>query len=319
MAELDDGRWFGEMAIITGEPRSATARAEVDTELLVLTRASFHVLLARMPVLGVRLSEELSRRLRARLVASSRDDSHRVIVLDGIDGATHRGARASDRAPGRADRLDGLRPYCDLRPAGPPPTCRGVPAPRWAAIDDCDRRRRSYYSALPRAPTCQLRSAPLRARPSMTPDSTPDAPVPAQRRSAYCASPSRPLRQRLRRRRVGLVVRAGGAGGLTRVAHVRAFRRVELAVDLVDSPAVTSIVATVVTLGGRGGRIDRLHERVERERRTLLILVSVFGSPVPRLRGRTMRTQLANRTDCERLDLPLWILATDVVVQRHLL
>jgi len=45
VAELGDGRWFGEMALLTGEPRSAAARVTVDTDLLLVSRASFHALL----------------------------------------------------------------------------------------------------------------------------------------------------------------------------------------------------------------------------------------------------------------------------------
>lgn len=47
VAEPTAGRWFGEMAVITGEPRSASARSLGRATLLVVSRASFQTLLAR--------------------------------------------------------------------------------------------------------------------------------------------------------------------------------------------------------------------------------------------------------------------------------
>src|SRR5579872_3807643 len=41
-----DGQFFGEMSLLTGAPRSATATAETDSQLLVLDKASFDDLLA---------------------------------------------------------------------------------------------------------------------------------------------------------------------------------------------------------------------------------------------------------------------------------
>ena len=41
-----DGQFFGEMALLTGAPRSATASAETDSQLLVLDKAAFDELLA---------------------------------------------------------------------------------------------------------------------------------------------------------------------------------------------------------------------------------------------------------------------------------
>src|SRR5207249_7126549 len=41
-----DGQFFGEMSLLTGSPRSATASAETDSQLLVLDRSAFDALLA---------------------------------------------------------------------------------------------------------------------------------------------------------------------------------------------------------------------------------------------------------------------------------
>src|SRR5260370_7846171 len=41
-----DGQFFGEMSLLTGSPRSATASAETDSQVLVLDKHSFDQLLA---------------------------------------------------------------------------------------------------------------------------------------------------------------------------------------------------------------------------------------------------------------------------------
>ena len=230
VAELGDGRWFGEMAIITGEPRWATARAAVDTELLVLTRASFHVLLARMPVLGVRLSEELSRRLRARLVASSRDDSHRVIVLEDTVGSTESGAAASEIAAAIADELDGTIAYVDLGAGGPHRARRGVQGHRCATIEDVERLRRSHGVVVLRVPTGHPLSAPVRALPGATVDATALGAGPAHRSRAQIGVPVQPVAAagapatRAPRRSGAWSGRSEGARARRRPAQLRARR-----------------------------------------------------------------------------------------------
>ncbi len=61
---LKDGGFFGEMALLDGEPRSATAVAETPGQLLVLRRADFQSFLHRSPAASIALLAFLSRRLR---------------------------------------------------------------------------------------------------------------------------------------------------------------------------------------------------------------------------------------------------------------
>ena len=62
---IKDGGFFGEMALLDGEPRSATAMAEANGQLLVLRRAEFQSFLNGCPNAAVALLAFLSRRLRA--------------------------------------------------------------------------------------------------------------------------------------------------------------------------------------------------------------------------------------------------------------
>ena len=60
---LGDGTFFGELALITGAPRNATAIATRPTQLLCLDIADFRDLAARHPVLTEAIHEEARRRL----------------------------------------------------------------------------------------------------------------------------------------------------------------------------------------------------------------------------------------------------------------
>ena len=65
LAALGPGSFVGELALLLGEPRSATLRVVADTWLWALRRADLEVLLSEHPVIGVELSRELGRRLVA--------------------------------------------------------------------------------------------------------------------------------------------------------------------------------------------------------------------------------------------------------------
>lgn len=63
IATLERDDCFGEMALLTGEPRTATVVAAEETEVLALNKADFDQLLTVDPQLAVNLSKMLGRRL----------------------------------------------------------------------------------------------------------------------------------------------------------------------------------------------------------------------------------------------------------------
>jgi NTE family protein len=240
VAELGEGRWFGEMALITGEPRSATARVLVDSDLLRLTRASFHLLLARIPVLGLRLSEELSHRLRGRLVASTPHDTRRLIVLDDRDETPESGAWAADLAAAIAAELGGEVAYVDLGGSLPARTNGRVQQHLCRDRADVDRLRGSCDTVVLRAPRSHALSDPVRALPGATVDAAALAAAHIGKTSARAGVLTDPLQRHARRiigRRVGLVLGAGGAKGLAHIGALRSFERAACASTCSPAPA----------------------------------------------------------------------------------
>ena len=64
LSVMGEGEFFGEMALIDDEPRSAHVIAMEDSTLLVIRREDFQDLLKQTPGIGLALLRELSRRLR---------------------------------------------------------------------------------------------------------------------------------------------------------------------------------------------------------------------------------------------------------------
>jgi CRP/FNR family cyclic AMP-dependent transcriptional regulator len=64
LASLKEGDFFGEMALLDGEPRSATVRAVDESRLFTIRREDFLAALKKQPDLALTLLQEMSRRLR---------------------------------------------------------------------------------------------------------------------------------------------------------------------------------------------------------------------------------------------------------------
>jgi small-conductance mechanosensitive channel len=62
VARLRPGAYFGEMSLLTGEPRSSTCKALEDCDILCLNRESFSVLLQENPAIAQAMSEIIAAR-----------------------------------------------------------------------------------------------------------------------------------------------------------------------------------------------------------------------------------------------------------------
>ncbi len=90
LAALGAGEIFGEMALLTGEDRSASVVAKTPMELYELDKADFDAMLTYAPQLSSALSRILARRLRETTQSTAKpvvvDDSHwRRQVLDSVE------------------------------------------------------------------------------------------------------------------------------------------------------------------------------------------------------------------------------------------
>ncbi len=79
---LGPGNFFGEMALLLGERRSATARVVIDADVLVLRKNDFDELLEIHPQIALMMSQELGRRLtRSNQTPVLREEFNIVSVM----------------------------------------------------------------------------------------------------------------------------------------------------------------------------------------------------------------------------------------------
>jgi small-conductance mechanosensitive channel/CRP-like cAMP-binding protein len=76
LARLMEGQFFGEMALLTGEPRAATVVAATDVDVFVLDKNGFQDIIAANPAIAVDISSILAER-REALSQAEGDVTHR--------------------------------------------------------------------------------------------------------------------------------------------------------------------------------------------------------------------------------------------------
>jgi small-conductance mechanosensitive channel/CRP-like cAMP-binding protein len=93
LARLMEGQFFGEMALLTGEPRSATVVASTDVDVFTIDKPGFHEVLVKNPAIAVDISAILSDRQEA--LSQARGDI--TAKFEAISSSVELKARILDR------------------------------------------------------------------------------------------------------------------------------------------------------------------------------------------------------------------------------
>lgn len=137
LATLEKGDFFGEMSVLEDLPRTASARARTDVELVRINGATFDAMLKSNTEIAVRMMRKLSRRLReltgmleealgrrvldeetpAERRAAPQPNSFRLRAATG--GAEFFLHPEGDTLIGRGDPVTGITPDVDLAPMDP--------------------------------------------------------------------------------------------------------------------------------------------------------------------------------------------------------
>jgi hypothetical protein len=102
LAVLEQGDFFGEMAILEDQPRSASARAVTECQLLKIDKSTFNEMLRQNPEIAVRMLRKLSRRLRNTAGADHPHDAPPPRTDPGLMAVAQAAVRAAatpDTAP----------------------------------------------------------------------------------------------------------------------------------------------------------------------------------------------------------------------------
>lgn len=138
LAVLEKGDFFGEMSVLEGMPRSASAEAEQDCELIRINSANFVAMIKANVEIAIRIMRKLSLRLRESNVqieklmhastemlnltesAATRQDVPEVkaYLVSSVSGKTFPVVK-SEAFVGRVDRVTGAVPDIDLSDEDP--------------------------------------------------------------------------------------------------------------------------------------------------------------------------------------------------------
>jgi anion transporter len=130
---LQAGEPFGEMALLTNSPRTATIKAETDCEVLRLDRSSFLDLVREQPSVALSIAATLSRRLAGMLDQPEAVDAAVAPAAAHADGEILAVAARLRWRPGRGMlALAAALVMLALGWAVPPPA--GLSAPAWHAL-----------------------------------------------------------------------------------------------------------------------------------------------------------------------------------------
>ena len=352
VAQLGPGHWFGEMALITGEPRSATVIAAVETTLVVLERRGFQDLLHRAPHLTMVISDTLSRRLRAHLLSGPPAvRPHRVVAVAPPTAEARR--VLLNLAVALHDELQIPVMLLDAPPEGATP--QGVtvqPSLPERGFDSIplviarvDPDRQAAALPVPRPDALWVLGGVdaeplLAAHPGVTPTriewSSDRAWIHTQRAARFdrsilddpavvrtaprsgAAAALRRFARIVARRRVGIAFSAGGARGIAHVGALRCFERAGIEFDMVAGTSMGGIIGGGVAYGMTSVDLyDLLREISLNPRRTLLD----FGLPhAAILRGRK-KSEIFRRQGptvrFEDLPTPFWAVAADLATGRE--
>jgi NTE family protein len=83
LAYLGPGNFFGELALLLDEPRSATVRVVIDCEVWVLRKHDLQELLEDHPIITLQMSRELSRRLVETSRSPTQVEEYNLVVVVG--------------------------------------------------------------------------------------------------------------------------------------------------------------------------------------------------------------------------------------------
>jgi CRP-like cAMP-binding protein/CheY-like chemotaxis protein len=87
VASLEAGDYFGEMALLTGETRSATVRTSDASEMFLLHKDDFDVILEKFPSITLSMGKIVSKRLRETLSKASQLPKAAEVKDSGVSGS----------------------------------------------------------------------------------------------------------------------------------------------------------------------------------------------------------------------------------------
>jgi NTE family protein len=294
LREIGRGAAVGELALLTGHPRSASVRARRDSELLEVEASRFDTLLQRDPAPPLALARALAAQLReSRSVAPIPPPPGTIAVAPAPEGggdAPACAARLADelRHHGRVAVLrseaagaeESWPGALDAAEAGGGQVLLVAAAPAGAWTDFCRRQADRLVTVGPREPDVAA------------------------------------LARRLSGRAIGVVLSGGGARGLAHVGVLEALLDAGVTIDRVGGTSMGALIGAQLALGRPPAEIR------ERCRAELVDRNPLGDYTVPRValtrgrRGRAMLDRLFGDARIQDLPRDFFCVSSDLVSSR---
>ena len=283
--ELGPGEVIGEIALITGEPRSATVRARRDASVVELPREAFDDLMNTDVAATKAVMTQLAERLRTAGGPAGAPPPQRptVISVVGLGPGAPTEAVAETLRAGLARYLSVVDPG-RVDPEGLERAEGAHDRVVLVAADDTDRDWHDFVvrqgdtvvlvGRTDQRPTDRDPREPNRPRPSRQPEVVLVGPAPTPKdRAAWAAATDawaltlvpdvnslsaglRPLANRLAGRSIGLVLAGGGARALSHIGIINELEDAGLQIDRVAGTSMGAILAGAYAVGMNGAELE---------------------------------------------------------------
>ncbi len=335
---LNPGNFFGETALLTGEPRNASIRVVIDSDLVSLGRQELQELIESYPTIAVEISRELSRRLTRQLQAPVQQEELNIIAVVGA----HAPALAEQVAKMTGEEVFLL----DVGGLSGAPVDQmalsqaGVQFARMGqnlTADDLPTRLSSLVQdyfwvmlALPLRPSLLTIKAIDLADVTIQLAESPERWLSEAAARSFLVVKPEPKRiarvaRKIARRQLGLALSSGGARGIAHIGVLEVLEREGVHVDLIAATSMGSIVGAMYASGATIPEIVRVANMMKRQTNFLTGFTMWDVNLLPRaglVRGNKtldyFRKVLGNRT-FEELEIPLSIVACDVITGEEVL
>ncbi len=342
LATLAAGDFFGEMALLTEEPRSAGVVASVDTGLWALRKADFDRLLQAHPAIAVTLSRVLSRRLSEvnhQLTATPRTETgERLLAVLGdqtpaLARSLHRqtgervllfNCNVSAAAANWTDWLEAVHPAggydrLDASAAlGPEDMARNI----GALLEHYERILMLVGAA--RTPLALQAIALAEAVVPLNGD-PPNWVLQLADRRVWSLPPDRAnldrVARRIARRTVGIALSSGSAHGLAHIGVLQVLEEAGIPIDVIAGTSIGSLVGAIYATG-KG--IRSLLSFADESAMKLNVRSGLWDYAIPFRHGLIWGNQvvkyirrLVDNATFESLATPLHIVAAELVSGRE--
>jgi CRP-like cAMP-binding protein len=259
---MRQGDVVGEIAVLTGEPRSATVTAVLPTDVVELQRDALSVVLSQTPQLLANLTRVLSKRLATahdRTVGSKRGEAVGLLLGDGLMAHAKDIAAAAEGATPKSVAMVEVEALNHLDAVLAESAFALVPA------EHTERNAKTLNVHMDRV--VEVDRSVL----------DPDDPASLAR-----------LGRQLTRTRLGLALGAGGAKGFAHVGVIEVLEEAGYTVDVVAGSSIGAVVGACLGMGMSASEIDAvLRQRFSPEVVKAVFSLSFSGRPRPRARRPT--------------------------------